>query len=183
MASVSKLQPLPKATREALVADILTGRRSRGAIARYYKTSEASVRRMLDEFSEEERLRIMAKEAEKAKLAEAEAHASAVMGLGEDVSEDMKWLLRKLKQLLEDAEGDEDRLMQLGSMKEIRQSLMQPAEIRGQISKKIEVTMDIKNSPAFLDLKTVVLEVLEAHPAAKQDFLLRMGKMKLIADG
>lgn len=180
MAAVSKLKPLPQATRDALVADILTGRKMRSEVAKFYQTSEGSVRRMLEEYSEEDRLRIMAKEAEKAKIAEAEAHADAVMGFGEDVSSDMKFVLRKLKGLLEDAEGDEDRLMQLGSLKEMRQTLMSLAEIHGQISKKIEVTMDLKNSPAFLELKTVVLEVLENHPAAKDDFLSRIAQMKLI---
>ena len=179
----SKLRGLPDGTKEAIVADVLTGRKSRNQIAEFYRTSEGSVRRLLDLYSDEDRLRIMAREAEKAKIAAAKKDADTVMGFGEDVATDMGYVLRKLKKLLEDAEDDEDRLMQLGSLKEMRNTLMALATIHGQISKKIEVSLDLKNSPAFLDLKTVVLEVLEAHPEAKADFLTRMGRMKLIEHG
>ncbi len=176
----SKLRGLPKATREAIVTRVLVGEVAKNAIARQYRTSDASVKRLVDSYSEAEQTMLIAKWMEGRQKAEAEAARETITLFGEDVATDMRWVLGKLKALIEQAEEDDDNYMVLVSLKETRQSLMALAEIQGKLSKRIEIDVDVKNSPAFHDLKMVTLRVLENHPQAKADFLAELHQMKLI---
>jgi len=123
---------------------------------------------------------IVARTIQEKRMQEALDHAEIVNEFGDDVQRDVKWLLRELKELLATSKGDEDRILQLGTLKELRQSLLALADLQGKLSKKIEVKFDLHESPAFLELRRVMMEVLEAHPEAKADFLDRMGKLKVV---
>ena len=180
MASVSKLQSLPKKTQEALVTRILVGEVAKNAIARQYCTSDTSVARLVQTFSDEEQAMLIARWMEGKQKAEAEAAQESVTLFGEDVATDMRWVLGKLKKLIEDTEETDDTYTFLMALKETRQALMALAEVQGKLAKRIEIDVDVKNSPAFHDLKMVVLKVLEHHPAAKADFLAELHGMKLI---
>lgn len=180
MASRSKLQSLPRSTQEVLVTDVLTGSRSKGSIAKQYKTSDTSVTRLVATFSEAEQAMLVAKWTEGKQLAEAKAAEQSITLFGEDVATDMRWVLGKLKKLIEDTEETDDTYTFLMALKETRQALMSLADVQGKLSKKIELQVDVKNSPAFHDLKMVVMRVLENHPAAKADFIAELHGMKLI---
>ena len=174
-----KLDGLQPAMQRQIALDMLLKRRSARVIGEGLGVSDNAVIRWMKKMPEDQKLMLLAEEAERSRVAEAEAAAASVTLFGEEVEDDMKWLLRKLKSLLEEAEGDEDRLLQLGSLKEIRQALMSLADVRGQLSKKVEVSVDVATSPAFLQLKKVVIDVLDNHPEAKTDFLTKMHEMKL----
>lgn len=149
-------------------------------VARELKISETTVGRYMSRVTEEERLEILAKHYHEAKVKAAIQNAEVVNELGDDVQQDVKWLLRELKTLLSDAKGDEDRVLQLGTLKELRQSLLALADLQGKLSRKVEVHFALHESPAFLELRRVMIEVLDRHPEAKADFLERMGHLKVI---
>lgn len=176
----SKLQSLPRSTQEVLVTEVLTGQRSKGSVAKHYRTSTTSVSRLVGTFTEEEQAMLIAKWMETKQVAEAKAAEQAITLFGDDVANDMRWVLGKLKSLIEKAETDDDNYMALMSLKETRQALMSLAEVQGKLAKRIEIDVDVKNSPAFHDLKMVVMKVLESHPAAKADFIAELHGMKLI---
>ena len=180
MASVSKLQSLPKKTQEAIVTRILVGEVAKNAIARQYQTSGSSVARLVETFTEDEQAMLIAKWMEGKQVAEAKAAQESVTLFGEDVATDMRWVLGKLKKLIEDTDDTDDTYTFLMALKETRQALMSLAEVQGKLAKRIEIDVDVKNSPAFHDLKMVVMKVLENHPAAKADFLAELHGMKLI---
>ena len=48
------------------------------------------------------------------------------------------------------------------------------------MSKKVDVTIDINNSPAVLQIREVILNVLEQHPEAQADFLREMQRLRVI---
>ena len=84
--------------------------------------------------------------------------------------------------MIEDADetGEPDRILELAQMKEMRQTLMDLAKVRGMFSNKIDVTVDLGTSPQFIMLRKIILTVLEAHPAAKADFLDEMRALQVI---
>lgn len=93
---------------------------------------------------------------------------------------DLKWVLRELKRILEESKDDEDRVLQLGTLRETHKVLNSLANIFGLVSKKVDVTIDINNSPAVLQIREVILNVLEQHPEAQADFLREMQRLQVI---
>lgn len=129
---------------------------------------------------EDEKLRLVAQHLERARLAETERAAAVVKNLGDDVVTDLKWVLRELKRILEESKDDEDRVLQLGALRETHKVLNSLANIFGLVSKKVDVTIDINNSPAVLQIREVILNVLEQHPEARADFLREMQRLQVI---
>jgi len=180
MAGKHKLDLLPKAKRDEIVRDIVLGRRSMWKVSQDLGIADTSVGRYMATVKEEERLEIIARAAHDSKIAAAMQNADLVNELGADTDKDLKFVLRELKALLDAAKGDEDRILQLGTLKELRQALMALSEIQGKLNKKVEITFGLHESPAFLELRRVILTVLERHPDAKADFLTEMGRLKVV---
>ena len=180
--SKHKLASLPKGTRDEIVKDVVLGRKSMLQVAREQEVSDTSVSRFMRTVTEEERVAVLAKAAQDSKLREAHTNADLIAEFGEDTDKDLKWVLRELKDLLQSAKGDEDRMMQLGALKELRQSLMSLADLHGKLNKRMDVHLNLNESPQFIQLRQIILNVLERHPTAKHDFLDEMDKMGVIRE-
>jgi hypothetical protein len=179
--SYYKLDLLPKAKRDKVVEDIVLGRKTMFRVGKELRIADSTVRRYMElRVSDEERLRIVANAAHAHKIKEAEEAAGTVNDLGDDINADLRFVLRELKALLQDAKGDDDRVLQLGTLKELRQSLMSLADLTGKLSRRIDVSFELHQSPAFLELRTVILKVLDSHPDARADFLAEMQRMKVV---
>jgi transposase len=176
----NKVARLPQKVRDAVARDLILGKKSMYQAAKDLGVTAPTVARFINAYSEEDRLRIMSSALEAKKIKEGTDVAEFVNELGDDISSDLKWVLRELKALLEDAKGDDEKALQLGALKELRQSLMAVADITGKLSRKVEVSFELHESPAFLELRTVMLRVLENHPEAKADFLNEMGALKVV---
>lgn len=176
----SKIARKPQKLRDEMARQIILGHISMHAAAKEFKVTPATVSRWIGGYTEEDRLRIMSEALEKKRVQEGHDVAEFVNELGDDITSDLKWVLRELKRLLEDAKGDDEKALQLGALKELRQSLMAVADITGKLSKRVEVSFELHESPAFLELRSVMLKVLEKHPEAKMDFLQEMGRLKVV---
>ncbi|WP_299850588.1 hypothetical protein [uncultured Roseovarius sp.] len=142
--------------------------------------SDTSVARYISSIPEDEKLAVLATAMHDAKVKTAMQHAAIVDEFGEDTDKDLKWVLRELKSLLEGAKGDEDRMMQLGALKELRQSLMALADLHGKLNKKMDIHLNLNESPQFIKLRQIILTVLDRHPDAKVDFLEEMKVLQVI---
>lgn len=171
---------IPAAKREKMIADIVLGRLTMHAAAKVVGCSDTAIGRYMKTVTEEERLHIIAGAMSKKKLDEAQAAADVMNEFGDDVEKDLKFVLHELKMLLSDAKGDEDRVMQLGSLKELRQALMSLAELSGKLNKKVEISLNLNESPQFIELRKIILRVLDHHPEAKRDFLQEMRTLNVI---
>lgn len=184
----AKIDTLPTTVRNDLVRDIVLGRRSMFEVTkdlnarRGFSITDTAVSRYMKTITEEERLEIIAKAMGEAKMADIREKAEIVDQFGEDTDHDLKWVLRELKSLLEDAKGDKDRVMQLGSLKELRQSLMALADLHGKLNKRMDVHLNLNESPQFIELRKIIIRVLDRHPAAKHDFLDEMDRLGVIKE-
>ncbi len=182
-----KLLNLPTKVREAVVRDIVLGRRSMYQVTKdlerdhKFKISDTAVSRFMANFVDEnERIKILADAAHDAKIAEAKTRGELIDELGEDTDRDLKWVLRELKSLLQDAKDDDEKALQLGTLKELRQSLMALADLHGKLNKKMDIHLNLNESPQFIHLRQIILDVLGRHPNAKADFLEQMKVLKVI---
>jgi hypothetical protein len=98
---------------------------------------------------------------------------------GDDIDNDLRWLIRRLRSVIEGC-TDDDKLLELAQMKEMRQTLVDLAKVRGMFTSKIDVTIDLGSSPQFIMLRQIILRVLERHLDAKMDFLDEMRTLKVI---
>jgi transposase-like protein len=179
-AGTHKLGMLPKEKRDEIVRDVVLGRKSMFQVSREMMVSDTSVSRFMRTVPEEERLTILAQAAHDAKIAEANRNAILVNELGEDTEKDLKWVLHELKTLLAAARGDDEKTIQLGTLKELRASLMALSELQGKLNRKVEISLNLNESPAFIQLRMIILRVLESHPEAKADFLREMRTLQVI---
>lgn len=175
-----KMGSLPEVRRNQLVREIVLKKRSMEAVARELGIANTSVARFMRTVSDHEKAMIVAEDSQKRKMDDATGMATILNEDGEDVASDLKWVLRELKSLLESAKDDEDRRMQLGSLREIRQALMAIAEVRGQLARKIDIAINLNESPQFIQLRQIILRVLDQHPAAKADFLTEMRTLQVL---
>ncbi|MFL4471551.1 hypothetical protein ACERZ8_17320 [Tateyamaria armeniaca] len=178
--SQSKIDMLPQARRDKIVRDIVLGRMTQTEVAKKLKLNATTIGRYMSRVSEEERLAIIASAMGEAKVKDMVSQAEIVDQFGEDTDKDLKWVLRELKTLLVDAKGDEDRVLALGALKELRQSLMSLADLHGKLNKRMDVHLNLNESPQFIQLRKLILTVLERHPDAKQDFLEEMRTLQVI---
>lgn len=174
---------IPEDLRDQAIVDIVLGRRTMWKVAKDLGLTDMTVSRYMATVDEDRRLEIVARRISQDKLDDALRNADAANALGDDIQTDVRWLLTELKSLLASAKGDSDRVLQLGTLKELRHSLMALADLQGKLSRKVEVKFALHESPAFLELRRVMMEVLEKHPEAKADFLDRMGRLKVIENG
>jgi len=177
-----KMMMLTDAKREHYTREIVLGRMSMWQASKELDISDTSVARFIAQVPEEEKLAIVATAMHDSKVATAMKHAAVVNEFGEDTDKDLKWVLRELKALLEGAKGDEDRVMQLGALKELRQSLMSLADLHGKLNKKMDIHLNLNESPQFIQLRQIILKVLNNHPAAKHEFLNEMDAMGVIKE-
>ena len=92
--------------------------------------------------------------------------------------------MREIETILERAKGNEDDLLALGSLKEMRTTLLALAKIHGQLNQELTVRhINISEDPRFNTLRTIILDVLERHPVAKADFLGRIQSQLQIDHG
>lgn len=179
-AMLHKIDLLPKKKRDEITRDLVLGRKSMWQVSKEIGISDTSVKRFMLTVGEEERLAILAQAAHDTKIAEAQRQADLVNDLGEDTEKDLKWVLHELKTLLADARGDEERMVQLGTLKELRQALMALAELQGKLNRKIDISLNLNESPQFIQLRQIILTVLDRHPDAKADFLQEMRVLDVI---
>lgn len=177
---LTKMALLPKERQDFYKRELLLGRMSMLACGRELGISDMSVARFVATIPDEERLAIVAQEFHDTKVRSALTNAAIVDEFGEDTDRDLKWVLRELKALLESAKGDDEKVLKLGTLKELRQSLMALAELHGKLNKKMDIHLNLNESPQFIKLRSIILTVLDRHPEAKADFLDEMRVLQVI---
>ena len=175
-----KMALLPDDKRLHYTTEIVLGRMSMEQAGRELGISGMSVARWVTTITDEERLAIVAQHFHDTKVQTALKHAAVANEFGDETSQDLKWVLRQLKALFEGANGDDEKLLKLGTLKELRQSLMALAELHGQLNKKIDIHLNLAESPQFIRLRQIILTVLDRHPEAKADFLDEMRVLKVL---
>ncbi|MEM7516068.1 MAG: hypothetical protein AAF368_03975 [Planctomycetota bacterium] len=170
---------LTEPQREKLIVDLHLGRISAYAAGKKYGIAEQSVARWRKTWPEDEILMLAAREKQRSEVAKKRDAAGILMSEGDDIDNDLRWIIQRLRRAVEACEDDE-QLLELAQLREMRKSLIDLAKVRGMFSNKIDVSIDLGSSPQFLMLRTIILKVLEAHPDAKAAFLEEMQALNVV---
>lgn len=170
---------LTTSQRNQIVVDLANGAISPERVGEKYGFSGNAVRRWWQTVPEDEKMLLVAQDRQRRDVAAKRNAADMIVSDGDDIDNDLRWLIRRLRSAIEGC-TDDDKLLELAQMKEMRQTLMDLAKVRGMFTSKIDVTIDLGSSPQFIMLRQIILRVLERHPDAKMDFLDEMRALKVI---
>ncbi len=107
-----------------------------------------------------------------AKIGEHRQQATALNDERVEVDSGLRKVVKEIEAILARAKGNEDDLLALGSLREMRTTLLALAKIHGQLNSELTVRhISISEDPRYHKLRTIILNVLEHHPDAKADFL------------
>lgn len=171
----SKLDELPQATQQKIKEDIILGRRSMVAVAKQMGIADTSVMRWMKKMPEEERLRILAKN----RVEGIEADAATVNQDRMDVAVTYELLARRVEKLISKAEENEDDAFALAAMEGLRKVLKDIATMQGKLATQVSVQVTLAQSPEWITMRTILQEVCDEVPEAREPLLRRMRKRVL----
>lgn len=114
-----------------------------------------------------------------AKVAKQEAAAAALTDERVDIDIGLRRIVSEIDRILQRAKASDDDMLALGSLKEMRTTLLALAKLHGQLSQELTVNVNLNESPQFLTLREMILRVLDRHPEAKADFLGEMQRLQI----
>lgn len=172
---------LSEQQRKDMIARIQTGETNANKEADRWSTSRQNVVRYLKTVPESDKLIIAAEYEQKKKELAARRAAGVIAEVGDDIDGDLRWILQKLRRAIEAAEGDDaDKLLELAQLREMRHTLESLAKIRGMFNQRIDVQINLAESPQWIVLRQIMTRVLDAHPDAKLAFMREMRTLKVI---
>lgn len=89
----------------------------------------------------------------------------------------LKRLSKECEGLLKQAKAGGDGDLALRTIAELRRQVELAAKILGDLTEVKNQTVIVQGHPAWLQIRDVLLEVLERHPDAKADFVRTFGKL------
>ena len=172
MAPRYKLDELPAASQQKIKEDIILGRRSMFEVAKQVGIADTSVARWMRKVSEEERLRIVAKN----RVDGLEGDAAIVNQDRMDVANTYESLARRVEKLISKAEENEDDAFALAAMEGLRKVLKDIATMQGKLATQVNVQVTLSQSPEWITMREILREVCDEVPEAREPLLRRMRK-------
>jgi hypothetical protein len=170
---------LSEQQRKDMIARIQTRESNANKEADRWSTSRSNIVRYLKIVPESEKLIIAAEYEQKRKVKAAQQAADVIGEVGDDIDGDLRYILRRLRNAIESAE-DDDKLLELAQLREMRHTLESLAKIRGMFNQRIDVQINLAESPQWMVLRQIMTRVLDAHPDAKLAFMREMRALKVI---
>jgi len=144
--------------REAIDMALVAGEPYRG-IAKRYEASEAAVFR----------------HREHVPATIAQAQAAGQVAKADDLLEQLQALRNKAMALLLKAEAAGDYRTALAGIREARACIETLLEVEGELDRRPQVNVTI--SAEWVEIRTVILSALQAHPEARQAVVTALGRV------
>lgn len=107
------------------------------------------------------------------------AVAESINGERVEIGDGLSRIVRELEAILNRAKARGDDPLALVSLKELRGTLLDLAKVYGSLKSELTVTVNLNDSPQWLQLREILLDVLGRHPQAKQEFIERARFLRL----
>ena len=161
-----------------LIEQDMPGGRTYPDLAHEFGLATLTVKRWYDKQTDARKQKVMAHYLHRKKQEQAEIAEGVGAALGEDIQQDFRWVLKHLKRLVEDGEKDGDNVLELSALRETSRVLEKLANLLGMMRKKVEISVDLNASPQFIELRDVIVRVLEDHPDAMVDFQRELHRLQ-----
>ncbi len=154
-----------------IIRDIVLRRRPLSEIARRIGVHTDTVRRYKDEkITEEMRRSILAENRIDAIKADTEVINQDRM----DVAMTYESLARRVEKLITQAEEDDNPAFALSAMEGLRKVLRDIATMQGKLATNLTVNVSLAESKEWVTLRTILQEVCDEVPEAREPLLRRM---------
>ena len=154
-----------------IIKDIVLERRPLAEIARRIGVDYSTVARYRDEkITEEMRRSILAENRIDAIKADTEVINQDRM----DVAMTYESLARRVEKLITKAEQNEDDHFALAAMEGLRRTLRDIAQLQGKLAANLTVNVSLAESKEWVTLRTILQEVCDEVPEAREPLLRRM---------
>lgn len=170
MAPRHRISELPEWKQEKLIGDLLAGR-SYESIGKEVFISGNSVKRWwLQAVSEEQKRAVAAKQ----RIADIEQNTAVINQDRMDVARTYDSLAVRVEKLITKAEQNEDDAFALAAMEGLRKVLRDIASMQGKLAQNLTVEVKLSESAEWVTLRTILEEVCDEVPAAREPLLRRM---------
>ena len=157
--------------KQEIIKDIVLNRRSMAEIARRIGVDYSTVQRYRDEkITEEMRREIMAA----TRIQGIEANTEIIHQDRLDVALTYESLARRVEKLITQAEQDDNPAFALSAMEGRRRVLRDVAQLQGKLAQNLTVNVTLAESKEWITLRSILQEVCDEIPAAREPLLRRM---------
>ena len=157
--------------KQEIIKDIVLGRRTLTEIAKRIGVDFTTVQRYRDlKITEEMRRSIMAEQ----RIRQVEAETEVINQDRMDVATTYESLARRVEKLITKAEANEDDAFALAAMEGLRKVLRDVAMMQGKLATALTVNVTLSESKEWVTLRTILQEVCDEVPAAREPLLRRM---------
>lgn len=157
--------------KQEIIKDIVLGRRTLTEIAKRIGVDFTTVQRYRDlKITEEMRRSIMAEQ----RIRQVEAETEVINQDRLDVANTYESLARRVEKLITKAEANEDDAFALAAMEGLRKVLRDVAMMQGKLATALTVNVTLSESKEWVTLRTILQEVCDEVPAAREPLLRRM---------
>lgn len=154
-----------------IIKDIVLERRTLTEIAKRIGVDYTTIQRYRDLKITEEMLRsIMAEQ----RIRQVEAETEVINQDRMDVATTYESLARRVEKLITKAEANEDDAFALAAMEGLRKVLRDIATMQGKLATALTVNVTLAESKEWVTLRTILQEVCDEVPAAREPLLRRM---------
>jgi predicted component of type VI protein secretion system len=137
------------------------------------------VKRYKDKIPEErQREIVLAHQRETKEAEDAELNEDQV-----EISTSMKTVLREIEKILNKVKEEDDHVLSLTALRDMRATLMDLGKIYGQLNDKTTIQVSINEAPEWVRLRLILGDVFRDHPAAGSTFLERVNLERLSIAG
>lgn len=159
--------------------DAVLGNGSLSEIGERYGLSRDVIHRHKQHIDEAKKRRIFAQAARDEEVTEQQEIAGRLNDERVEVQSGLKRCIKEIERILEEAKGDEDRILQLAALKEMRSALIDLAKIYGTLKQSLTINVSLTDSPEWLELRSILVDVFREHPAAERMFVEKARRLNV----
>ncbi|WP_099827147.1 hypothetical protein [Oceaniglobus indicus] len=160
-----------RADKNEIIKDIVLGRRSLAEIARRIGVDYTTIQRYRDtKITEEMRRSIIAE----TRVASIEADTEVINQDRMDIAMTYESLAKRVEKLITRAEQEDDPAFALAAMEGLRKVLRDIATMQGKLATNLTVNVSLAESKEWVTLRSILNEVCDEVPEAREPLLRRM---------
>ena len=159
--------------------DLILGMSVREVAAKYAVSKDAANRHNRNHIDETLRRKVIAANLRDQQVMEQQEITGVLNDERVEVQGGLKRCIGEIERILEEAKGDEDRLTQLSALKEMRSASVDLAKIYSGLRASLTINVALTDSPEWLELRSILVEVFGEHPAAGKAFVERARRLNV----
>ena len=146
---------------------------------KYGLSKDACNRHNRKHVDEAQRRKVIAQDVRDQEVTEQQQVAGVLNDERVEVQSGLKRCIKEIERILERAKDDDNAALQLSALKEMRQALIDLAKIYGTLKQSLTINVALTDSPEWLELRAILVDVFNAHPEAERAFVEKARRLNV----